>query len=93
MFQENPDSRVRNLLEHIVFLFLNYLLFQNRFNYSAPSTLTRNPSCAICRSSSEGEVRSRYASVGTSTRVDNLEAAASKKSSQQEKQGWIEFKP
>lgn len=62
------------------------MMLQNRFNYSAPSTLTRNPSCAICRSSSEGEVRSRYASVGTSTRVDNLEAAASKKSSQQEKQ-------
>ena len=57
------------------------MTFQNRFNYSAPSTLTRNPSCAICRSSSEGEVRSRFASVGTSTRVDNFEATTSHKKS------------
>jgi hypothetical protein len=48
--------------------------FQGRYA-SAPSTLSRNPSCTIFRTS-EG----RFASVGTSTRSDHM---ATKKPQQQ----------
>ena len=59
-------------------LFFCYL--QGQYS-SAPSTLSRHPACAVCRSASaesgstsaaacSGSVRNRFTSVGTSTRID-----------------------
>ena len=78
-------------------IFDDIIIFQGQYA-SAPSTLTRgHPSCTMCRTTSTencggngagtgSTVRSRFASVGTSTRIDSLQhvqAASSASSSHQ----------